>query len=585
MYNTKELYRHTNNLFFVFCYLFLFSGGFMFGKIKIALVLAIAVLAASVVGVTVYAEGEEPLVGYTVYDSDMAEKSELSGSDWTALNQALPLLADGDTIVLNSDIRMTSTFYLSSAEDAPREINLDLAGNRLYAFEKMNMIWVNNYTTLNVYSSLPGAEIYSTNVADIGYAGNIYTIGGASAVINSGKFTVGDVTYPGENLTTYSSCLVDLITTGDGGNLCDENCALNIDGGNYFSIIYDYTGFVIPRCGKATINIRRANLIMMDNRELINSLGPETLLNIEDCVILQANGTSKNLFNNATGKVTLKNCISNFRLAVSSAATDGVVELVGRNVFAPAESASMAFLNTDEPLTEVTTSAEYELYGGGKTVRYLDGYSNWNYLEKIMYNLESPIRYVAEEDVQKYTFKKDKQSVTQFWAKDEQPYFPYTVPSSKEEGVYRYAWQMRYGEDGGIIYTVERIYDGPLLVSVSEDDELLFNIYFPARFDEEGILNYSGAKIDGSFSSKGDWERVTVDGEEYIRTSFAVDTTDLEREIEIVIPMYFNSGINVETIWRISLRGYIDRVLATESEGIYTAEEYEFVHGLNAYFE
>ena len=118
-------------------------------KTRISLFLALMMLAVSILGVTVFAEGEEPSpVGFTVYDSEMNEKPELSGTDGAALAAAVPLLADGDTVVLNSDLRVKTTFNLISSEEAPREINLDLAGNCLYQLEKSNLIYVRNYTKI-----------------------------------------------------------------------------------------------------------------------------------------------------------------------------------------------------------------------------------------------------------------------------------------------------------------------------------------------------------------------------------------------------------------------------------------------------
>ncbi|MBE6634584.1 MAG: hypothetical protein E7617_00095 [Ruminococcaceae bacterium] len=560
----------------------------MFGKIKTAfipLILFVALLTVAVIGVTVYAEGEESAVGFTVYDDTMTEKSELSGEKFEDLRAALPLLSDGDTVVLNSDLRMTGTLGFISSAEAPRTINLDLGGNALYALEKINLISVKDYTTLNVYSSLPGGEIYGTNVENISLGGNIFTIGGESAVINSGKFTVGDVTYPGENLTTYSSCLIDLIMTADGGRLCDENCAVNIDGGNYYSIIHDYSGFIVPRCGKATLNIRHANIVMMDVRALINSAGPETVLNIEDCVLLQADGASQKIFNSAVGKVVFRNCISNFVLGSAESSSEGVVELEGRNVFANSDEANMSLIKSDTPLVKVITKNEYELHGGGKTVRYLDGFSNWNYYEKRMDVIPAPVRYVSEDDVQKYTFKKDKQSITQLWAKDEDPDFPYAVPGNKEEGVYKYDWQMRYQEDGSILYVVACVYDGPLLVSVSENEGLFLNVYFPASFDDEGVINYSGVKVDGEVCASDDWHRAEKNGEKYICLSIEIDADDYSHRYELEVQMYFSAEISTNTLWYLSLGGYIDRVLATEPDGIYSAEDYEFVRGLSSYLE
>ena len=125
----------------------------------IIFVLALALTVAAFVFAS-FAETEAP-PAFTVYGSD-GNPTGVMGYSFEELRNVASVLADGDTVVLNTDLEASNSFYIVSTEDSPRTVNLDLNGKRIYTTRKITpaLLCAGSYTTLNVYSSVPGAVLY-----------------------------------------------------------------------------------------------------------------------------------------------------------------------------------------------------------------------------------------------------------------------------------------------------------------------------------------------------------------------------------------------------------------------------------------
>ena len=149
--------------------------------------------------------------------------------------------ADGSTIKLCKTIELgmaeNSMIEMEATKENPREITLDLAGFGIYNKEKMTLFGVGSYTTLNVYSSAPGGFMYT--IAGPSWGGCIFNISGTGSLVNCGTMTIDDVTYPGSNLSTFSSCFINMVGTGTFG--------FRGVSGNHFAAAADWKGFICPR--------------------------------------------------------------------------------------------------------------------------------------------------------------------------------------------------------------------------------------------------------------------------------------------------------------------------------------------------
>ena len=537
--------------------------------------LAIALIAVLAIGAFA-ASGDSGMKAFTVTDSEGAVVKE--GDTEAELRAAFAALADGETLTLNKDIEITSGLIARATEAAPKTVNFDLAGNMLYCFEKIGMAMVSagQYTTVNVYSSEPGGAIYVTKKAENTKGANIFSIVNKSAVMNVGEITVGDVTYPGSNLSTYGACLVDLMN----GEPCDANSRLTIIGGTYYSIQSDYSGFIIPRVGEATITVRDADIILHETRPPINSEGADTVLNLENVKMLQYDGASISLFNSLIGTVNMKNCVTTYAVKANSVGT-GKLNLIGRNVFSSVAGFDTALINGITDPVAVTTAGDYELIGGGLSYKYFDRTGSLETVNGKAPLLNNPIRVEARDKTQNYIFISGDQTVTQSWSVYEEPIKPFSLPADKKPGVYKYDWRKSVDENGTITYTAGKVADYPIKVNLGYDFGLYFNIYIPADLIEEGYLEHSDVRIDGGAYPRTDWKEVEI-GEAvyYCATTGTVDETDINRTIEVYLPCDYGNGISVQTSWQITLGEYFERVLDTEADKTYTEEQYDLVHEL-----
>ena len=557
---------------------------------KLVLALLSLTLVVCACTLAVFAEDAndaEVMPDFTVTDKDGNERVELSGSGEEALVAAMSSLLDGDTVKLNRDLQISAAIYIKSEQESPRVINFDLGGHMIYSLQKITAFSAGDYTTYNIYSSAPGGYIYITNVENTSYGGNVFNIMGDSAVINAGEVTLGDVTYPGENLSTFSSCVIDLYPLVNGNSfykLCDSNSYFNLTGGYHFSICSDYSGFIIPRCGEATFNIKDANFIMFETRPPINSAGTDTTLNMENCRLIQAEGKSVALFNSAFGKVNLKDCVTSYSIKASSSA-ENCLTLEGTNVFSKGTTFEQSIIKSSDELVLARTSSEYELVYGGRDVHYFDKTGQFTALSETLPKIPDACIVTTEENTVTCRFVSGKDEKTEIWCKGQTPEYPFDLPREKLAGMYKYGWRKSVNENGVVVYTAGLVADFDIKISVVYDTHLYFNIFVPAFIFDDGYLDYLGVTIDGMDFPMSDWEKREVDGEFYYAayTNYLDEETALN-DISVFIPCDFSGNKRAETTWEINLTEYVERVLATEADAIYTEDEYALVHAVKTAF-
>ena len=165
--------------------------------------------------------------------------------------EALKTITANDTLVLLDNIVIDESVAISSTADAPKVLNVDLNGKTLSAGAAGTLFEIGAYTTMNVYSSVAGAQLISavanasgtvtggstlfaitdgtkTDSGSYYFANDaIYANLGASRAdvnevyVNVGKF--GDI--PGSNMTLVA----DRLFYGHKGG---ENCVMISDGVN-----------------------------------------------------------------------------------------------------------------------------------------------------------------------------------------------------------------------------------------------------------------------------------------------------------------------------------------------------------------
>ena len=534
-----------------------------------------------------YAEGEEEIASaFSVYDKD-GNLKEITGDSFEDLVEAASSLEDGDTVVINRNIEASRQLYFASAEDAPRTINLDLNGKKIYTSTKITpaLISTGDYTTLNVYSSLKGAVLYCANLVESSTSGNVFNVRGYSSVMNVGDFTYGEVTYPGANISTYSACLIDIVIDNVGIMNCDENCRFNVNGGSYYSIHSDYSGYIIPRGGKIVMNFNNANIISMETKAPINSAGSDTVLNMTNCVFMHYQSDALKLFNNAFGTVNMTDCITSYRVeSASSGMGVGTLHLYGKNVFAADSNGDymMELIANRDDLVAVTTYSDVELTQGLSKFEYFDNSINFNPLTAEVPKLKSPSTLVHSDEAVKYQFVMGANKISQTWMKSEEPVRPFELPIGGKAGVYKYGWHKEINNNGVIVYTVGLVADYSLKVrAVYENDELYFKLYAPAAIIDEGYVDYVNVLIQGENFGKKDWGEEEIDGVKYCYAVTGIIYPDgANDEITVRIPCDYGKGVYVDTTWTFTVSEYIDIVLETEPDGVYTEDQYKTIRDI-----
>ena len=547
-------------------------------NLKIIVQLLVAAMLLTLVTVVVFAEDEGAVFGVTAADGSITDYYKQSD-----FNSAFESLGDGETLTLYSDIEMTSGVYVASTAASAKTISLDLGGHGIYSLEKRTMFQIGAYTTLNVYSSAPDAYLYVVG-SGATTGGNVFAIRNTGSRVNFGEMTVGDVTYPGSNISTFSSCYVDVREQGAVGYFGN--------GGTHYSNIKDWSCFIGARTGDGVVEMKNSNIILQGFNALIYNLSASNSYLFENCVIISMDSSVRPLMGEVHCPVTVKDCVTNLYLGTSSELTEEkLVTLIGSNVFGTGKDYDLRLLAEGTPdLVGAKTLHTIELVEGGYDSWYYDIMGNFAKTK-----LEAPevtalgILTSADKTVE-YTWTFDKNSITETWYYEDEPVFPYELPTTKEPGLYRYGWQKSVSEDGKVTYTGGRVADFDICVSaVYEDGEVYYKIYVPADIVEMGYLVFTGVSIGGAIYSSDEWEPVTV-GEEYYYTvsTMALPEDDVDQVIEVVLPCDFPSQkgqiIEAITTWKVTLSEYVERVL--ENAELYDSESVDVVREISEkYFE
>ena len=304
------------------------------------------------------------------------------------------------------------------------------------------------------------------------------------------------------------------------------------------------------------------------------------MLNLENVKILQASGNSVSLFGSFAGTVNMKDCVTTCAIK-STSASSGALNLIGKNVFTTGAGFDSALIkNFTDPIT-VCTDDTYELFSGGLEYNYYDKSGALISIHGRVQPLADGCRIEERSNTQKYNFISGDQKISQVWSKDEEPVKPFGLPTDKQPGVYKNAWNKSLEDDGSITYKAGKVADWPIKVNLGYDFGLYFNIYVPAELIEDGYLEHSDVSIDGGSYLRTEWRETEIDGEPYYyATTGTIDESDINREIEVYLPCDYGNDIHVETTWILSVEKYFEKVLATEADETYTAEQYDLVYEL-----
>ena len=436
-------------------------------KVKIALLFSLVLMI--ICSAFVASSAAEPGVFYTITSKDGSVKSYNTPIDFVAnaINAN-----DGDTITLCQDIEIKSGMKIISTESEPRTINFDLAGHGLYAKAKITFFDVGNYTTVNIYSSKEKAFIYDMDEDNSNIGGGCMFAAGKNARINFGTMLVGENLYPGSNISTFFSSLVNTQKSGTSG--------VYINGGTHFANISDWKAFVCLRDGDGDIYIKNADLIALKNPYfLYTDSESRGTLYLENCNMIRADGVVKPLFYQSDGKTVLKNCVSNCILTVGDTYSKNTVTLEGKNIF-NSEGAPNNVITGLEDVVFAKVNYDITFMNGEKSIWYFE--SNGSLRELVLYMPEIKHSGVVakKENTIEYTWDNGNDKVTEIWYEGEEPVFPLQLPNNKaQEGKYKPHWTKT--EDGRCItYTGGLALDFAIKTSVEYNGYVCMNIYIPA---------------------------------------------------------------------------------------------------------
>ena len=568
-------------------------------NVKLAALIAAIIMLFSLLAVSAFADGEATEIDTTnatfvVYNAD----GELVGSGITPKEfaKAVSNAADGDTVKLLKSIDMTSYGAEVAVESgilSPREVSIDLAGNGIYSHIKTVMFRAKSYSTLNIYSSVPGGYVYNNSSSnnDYGHSGANFTTSGVCATINLGRYEAKDGTvYSGYNFSAYSSCIVDLSSSD---NNPDRNRA-NLIEGNYFSVLSDYTGALITRGNYTDIYVKDANVLLDHGSYPINSAvgGDDATITLENCLLIGSADEAKPMFNNLAGLVTFKDVISNYPLTVAStgaeARREGAVLILGDCIFSSRDELLPIIIENNGETEDLTFgrvhSPEYELIGlGGKSIQYypnIEVNGAKNPMVTVPYNLpglESAAVITTKDNTTLVRWSENGKNVSieEYWCSDVKPQPPINVelPESYGDGTWEYGWIKTIDGDGVAFYKVGKCLKLTIYASIESDgDGIIFNVIVPAALIDEGDMLFTDSSINGDVYLKREWEKTTIDGVEYYYTSTPTMYDDeITQTVDIIITSYKEIDGEVEIVsasYEVSLKSYIDYILNAE-EGEY----------------
>ena len=465
------------------------------------------------------------------------------------------------TVCRDIDLKMSENTTMDVLSNgASRVLYLDLAGHGIYNKEKMNIFNVGEKMTLNVYSSAPGGFLYTIKGGTWG--GCIFNISGTGATVNCGTMEINGVTYDGNNLSTFSSCFINL--TGEG------TVGFNGVGGNHFASAADWKGFICPRTGDGSIKFKDSNLIIIACTQFIHSESTTPTLSFENCVIVDAEGKSGKLLNGAEAQIYFKDCISTFSIITTTTAKP-VINLEGENIFASELGFDTGLVKNAEGKVLAKINKDFTFVGGAEEVWAYDGFGGFDRYDIEIPKLKDACILCDPEDTAEYEFIYKGESVTEVWHKAVDPTPPFELSETGREGLYKPGWVRRVIDTDKYQLTGGLVADFDIKVAAEYDTYLRYYIFIPAFLVDEGYLDFTTLSVDGGVYDKSDWAETKVDGEDYYyATTPYLEETELNRGIEFYLPCEFSdkSGkpVSVNTVWTLTLEEYIDRVLADESK-------------------
>ena len=572
-------------------------------NVKLAAVIVAIMMVFSLFILTANAEGETTKIDttgavYVVYNAE----GTLIGAGKTPKEfaNAISLAEDGTTVKLLKTIDMTSyaeAVVIESEISSPREVSLDLAGNGVYSHIKTVMFSAQSYSTLNIYSSLPGGYVYNNSSSnnDYSHSGANFTTGGVGATLNLGRYVDKDGTvYSGYNFSSYSSCIVDLSSS----STSSVRNRANLIEGNYFSVLSDYTGAIITRSNNTDIYIKDANVLLDHGSYPINSAvaGTDATITLENCLLIGSADENKPMFNNLGGLVTFNNVISNYPLAVQTSTADarrqeGVL-LLGECIFSSRADITSGIICTDieTPIMARVAAPDYQLKNGGKSIQY---YPNVEVngpkspMVTVPYDLpglEHASVLTDANDTFKVKWSADGKNTTleELWCAGEKPQGPLSIelPEAYGDGSWKYGWIKTVGTDGIPFYKIGKCLNLTIYVSVESDgDGVVFNVLVPAYLVENGDLIFTESSINGGVYMKREWEPITVGGVDYYYASTPTMYDDeIYDVVNILITCYKEiDGVSeiVSASYEVTLEYYVNYILGSE-EGAYDEYAHEY---------
>ena len=544
----------------------------------ILMLIAVVLIAASVFCVS--ASADEAVFTVTTKDGDVTEYVYETEFPYVFAD-----LQDGDTVTLKKSIKIDDGIGILSTEDKPREIYIDLAGKGIYRTVKSTVISVSHYSTLNIYSSAPGGYVSVYDESNTSIGGCAFNVAGTGARLNLGTITVGEKTYPGSNVSVYASAILDVRKSGTVGAYCD--------GANLIANIADWAGAIGARNTDGEVVVKNSNVLALDNNNLFHlevsdEDGDIPHMTIDNCrVYRMVSGSRNQLFNQLSGYVTIKDTVTNCTLASgTSGPLTEAITLVGNNVFASKSIAAEAVKDYNEEVL-ARVNQDYKFINGESTLNVLSMYGRVQDLADIKADASV---LVSAEDTEKFVWKFNDEETETVWKKGETPTPEYELQIGGISGLYKNGWISSVREDGVTVYEGGPVLDFNIKISLENDGRLFYHVLIPAEVYDGGYMVFDGCSIDNAGVSASDFELREVDGKWYYdcETTY-LDAASPDSAVSVLLTCKFTrNGITTyaKGVWNITLSSYIDKVLETEEDAVYTAEEYAFVKTVKSkYFE
>lgn len=542
--------------------------------VKKYLVLMLSLVITAIAWFTAFAEDTDVPTAFTIELSDGTVNEYDMTFDFVKTVNSAP---DGSIVTLAANTYIASRINVYGTEDEPKSITINLAGYGIYVTSKNSastMFSTGNYATLNVTSSEPDAFLYMIDESSNStQGGNIFSVNGIGAVTNlGGAVSLKGETYPGANISTFSSCFVDVRG--------EQTVGFNCDGGRHFANIADWKGFINPRSGSGTVTIKNADILIDRNNNLIHSEDANSTLYMENCLIFRLDGTPKAMFNDVHADITFKNCKTNYSLVADGTFRDCIVNLEGENIFGAELGFNYQLLKNGEEKTAARTNTDCVLSQGGSEYWRYDNSGMFKKLYESLSGFGEAFAIVESERTYKCVWEYDGTSKTEIWAEGAEPVPPFEILPSGKDGMYKKGWLKIRDSENEITYKSTYIVDFDIKVQCEYEYDLLsYRIYVPAFVVDDGYISFAEGKIDGSGFMSADWAKKTIDGESYYEyVTMNMDEDDIDKMVEISLPCDFIDGskrIKADGVWRINLSKYL-RIVDENAEN-YTQDQMKLV--------